>query len=246
MIRREGWTIGERAFRRIYKALGLHVPRTRKRHVRYVRGNAVEAVIAPNERWSLDFMHARLMHGRTYRLLNVVDDFTGKTLAIEPAFSFGSADVIRVLENIAYERSLAKTLRSDNGSEFAVTECFAGAPIAISNGTLFDPGNRRRTQRSNRSTVASVTSSSTRISSGRSLKFEPLRICGASTTTRSARILRSDTSRRGNSRHVFKPPNPHSFNLRRFPPSGQSLAIPLRDFDCSAREAVRRSLETCV
>lgn len=118
MIRREGWTIGERAFRRIYRALGLHVMRTRKRHVRYVRGNSVEAVTVPNERWSLDFMHARLMHGRTYRLLNVVDDFSGETLAIEPAFSFGSADVIRVLENIAYERGLPKTLRSDNGSEF--------------------------------------------------------------------------------------------------------------------------------
>ena len=114
MIRREGWTIGERAFRRIYRALGLHVMRTRKRHVRYVRGNSVEAVTLPNERWSLDFMHTRLMHGRTYRLLNVVDDFTGETLAIEPAFSFGGADVIRVLENIAYERGLPKTLRSDN------------------------------------------------------------------------------------------------------------------------------------
>ena len=66
MIRREGWPIGERAFRRIYRALGLHVMRTRKRHVRYVRGNAVEAVSSANERGSLDFMHARLVHGRTY------------------------------------------------------------------------------------------------------------------------------------------------------------------------------------
>jgi len=118
MIRREGWTIGERAFRRMYRTLGLHVMRTRKRHVRYVRGNAINPVSSPNERWSLDFMHARLSHGRAYRLLNVIDDLTGETLAIEPAFSFGSAHVIRVLENVAYERSFPKTLRSDNGSEF--------------------------------------------------------------------------------------------------------------------------------
>ncbi len=118
MIRRDGFVVGERAFRRIYRALGLHVMRTRKRHVRYVRGTTIEPVTAPNERWSMDFMHARLSHGRTYRLLNVVDDFTGEILAIEPAFSFGSADVIRVLEDIAFERRLPTTVRSDNGSEF--------------------------------------------------------------------------------------------------------------------------------
>ncbi len=29
MVRREGWKIGERAFRRMYRSLGLHVMRTR-------------------------------------------------------------------------------------------------------------------------------------------------------------------------------------------------------------------------
>jgi len=118
MVRREGFLIGERAFRRIYRSLGLHVMRTRKRHVRYVRGNTVEPALVPNARWSIDFMHARLSSGRAYRLLNIVDDCTAETLAIEPAFSFGSADVIRVLEALAFSRNLPSTLRSDNGSEF--------------------------------------------------------------------------------------------------------------------------------
>jgi putative transposase len=76
--------------------------------------------VAPNVRWSIDFMHAGLCHGRVYRLLNVVDDFTGESLAIEPAFSLGSADVIRVLEGIAFERGLPKTLRSDMRAEIFV------------------------------------------------------------------------------------------------------------------------------
>ena len=118
MIRREGFSIGERAFRRIYRMLGLHVMRTRKRHVRYVRGNTVEPALTPNARWSVDFMHARLISGRPYRLFNIVDDCTAETLAIEPAFSFGSADVIRVLERVIFARGLPTTIRSDNGSEF--------------------------------------------------------------------------------------------------------------------------------
>ena len=118
MVRRDGFTIGERAFRRIYRTLGLHVVRTRKRNARYVRGNVIEPVMQPNERWSMDFMHARLSPLRSYRLLNIVDDCTSESLAIVPAFSFGSADVIRVLEGIAFERGLPATLRSDNGSEF--------------------------------------------------------------------------------------------------------------------------------
>jgi transposase InsO family protein len=128
--------------------------RTRQRDVRYVRSNAIEPVKTPNERGSLDFMHARLMHGRTYRLLNVVDDFTGETLAIERAFLFGSAEVLRGLENIAYERNLPKTLRSDNGSEFCSDR--AGAPTAILDGNLSDPASPRRMPRSNRSTGAAA------------------------------------------------------------------------------------------
>jgi putative transposase len=118
MIRREGFAIGERAFRRIYRSLGLHVLRTRKRHVRYVRGNAIEAATRPNERWSMDFIHARLDEGRPYRILNIVDDFTCETLCSYAAFSFGSADVIREIENIAFVRGYPTILRSDNGSEF--------------------------------------------------------------------------------------------------------------------------------
>ena len=225
MIRREGWTIGERAFRRIYRALGLHVMRTRKRHVRYVRGNSVEAVTLPNERWSLDFMHARLMHGRTYRLLNVVDDFTGETLAIEPAFSFGGADVIRVLENIAYERGLPKTLRSDNGSEFCSHRMLRWSADRNLQWHFIRPGKPTKTPRSNRSTVESVTNSSTRTSFARSPKFELRQTFGARTTTRFDPTLRSDISRRGNSRRVFKLPNPYSFQQRELCP--QVIRIPV-------------------
>lgn len=110
--------IGEYRFRRIYRALALQVRPRKKRKVRYVRGNAIAAVHAPNARWSIDFMHDRLANGRTIRTMNIVDDFTRECLALEVAFSFGSADVIRRFEDVAFERGFPTTVRFDNGSEF--------------------------------------------------------------------------------------------------------------------------------
>jgi putative transposase len=110
---------GEYRFRRIYKGLTLQVRPRKKRKVKYVRGNAVPTVCRPNERWSIDFMHDSLANGRNYRTMNVVDDFTSECLALEPGFSFGSQDVVRCFENLAFERgALPETVRFDNGPEF--------------------------------------------------------------------------------------------------------------------------------
>ena len=117
MFRRKE-TVGEYRFRRIYRDLALQVRPRKKRKVRYVRGSAIAPVQAPNERWSIDFMHDRLANDRTIRTMNVVDDFTRECLALEIAFSFGSADVIRCFEDLAFERGFPKTVRFDNGSEF--------------------------------------------------------------------------------------------------------------------------------
>lgn len=118
LLKREGISIGYDRFLRIYRQNGLQVRPRRKRKVNYVRGNTVPKVARPNERWSIDFMHDRLANGRTIRTLNIVDDFTRECLALRIAHSFGSADVIREFEDIAFERGLPTTVRFDNGSEF--------------------------------------------------------------------------------------------------------------------------------
>ena len=118
MIRREGIVVGERRFRRIYRDLALQVRPRRKRKVNFVRGNFIEPVTRPNERWSIDFMHDRVGNHRSIRSMNIVDDFTRECLALDIAYSFGSADVIRKLEDIAFERGFPSIVRFDNGSEF--------------------------------------------------------------------------------------------------------------------------------
>lgn len=117
LLRREQADVGEYRFRRIYRGLGLQVRPRKKRKVRYVRGNAIAQVHAPNERWSLDFMHDTLASGRRLRVLVIVDDFTRECLAVDVERGFSSHRVIAVLERIGFERGLPRTLRFDNGAE---------------------------------------------------------------------------------------------------------------------------------
>jgi putative transposase len=117
LLRREQVSIGEYRFRRLYRGLGLQVRPRKKRKVRYVRGTAVPPVYAPNERWSLDFMHDSLASGRRLRVLMVIDDYTRECLATEIERGFSSRRVISVLERIACLRGLPKTIRFDNGAE---------------------------------------------------------------------------------------------------------------------------------
>ena len=60
----------------------------------------------------------RLLTGRKFRCLTIVDDFTRECIAVEADFSFPSQRVIRVLNRLAAERPLPAALKSDNGSEF--------------------------------------------------------------------------------------------------------------------------------
>lgn len=96
LLRREQTAIGEYRFRRIYRSLDLQVRPRKKRKVRYVRGSAIAAAHAPNERWSLDFMHDALASGRRLRVLMIIDDHTRECLATEIERGFSSRRVISI------------------------------------------------------------------------------------------------------------------------------------------------------
>lgn len=90
-----------------------------------LRGILVARVTAPNERWSLDFMHDRLANVRQFRALTVGDDFTKECLALEIAHSFRSADVIRVFQAIAFERRLpSPAFPTPASTPDRYTDCF--------------------------------------------------------------------------------------------------------------------------
>jgi putative transposase len=116
LIRWEGTVVNHKRLFRIYRAAGLSVKRKRrKRLVRACQPRIRPS--APNEEWSLDFVHDRLANGRAVRVLGVMDTFTRECLALEVDTSFASPRVTRVLDAIIAERGRPQRLRMDNGSE---------------------------------------------------------------------------------------------------------------------------------
>jgi putative transposase len=55
---------------------------------------------AINQTWSTDFMHDALADGRSYRLLNVIEDYNREGLGIEIDLSLPAERVIRTLDQI--------------------------------------------------------------------------------------------------------------------------------------------------
>lgn len=116
LLRWAGTVVNHKRLFRIYRAAGLSVKR--KRRKRLVRACQPRLrPTAPNEEWSLDFVHDRLASGRSVRVLGVVDTFTRECLALEVDTSFASRRVTRVLDEVIAERGRPRRLVMDNGSE---------------------------------------------------------------------------------------------------------------------------------
>ncbi len=89
----------------------------RKRAWRYRQGRP--EVGGPNEVWAMDFMADQLFNGHPFRILTVVDFHTREALAIVPRVHFRAYQVVETLAEIAKIRGRPKSLRVDNGPEFA-------------------------------------------------------------------------------------------------------------------------------
>jgi transposase InsO family protein len=104
--------------RRLWRELGLHLPRRRPRRRRCGTDMRIPGATRANAVWSYDFVHDRLATGRTIRLLCVLDEHTRESLAIEVARSLTSRDVILTLSRLMRLYGKPQFIRSDHGAEF--------------------------------------------------------------------------------------------------------------------------------
>jgi len=118
LLRREGHVVNHKRLFRIYREEKLTVRRRggRKRAV----GTRAPMLIpmAPNQRWSLDFVSDQMTDCRRFRVLTVVDDCTRECLALVADTSLSGQRVARELEALIAKRGKPAMIVSDNGTEF--------------------------------------------------------------------------------------------------------------------------------
>jgi putative transposase len=120
ILRRRGIRVSKNTVFRIYQeeALGLKkVTRKRKRlsKLRVIPPPACR----PGERWSIDFVTDKLVSGRYFRALCVVDQFSRKCLGVIARESYSGTAVANVLDDIARKSGgHPGMITLDNGPEF--------------------------------------------------------------------------------------------------------------------------------
>jgi putative transposase len=119
LLRREGRRVNHKRVYRLYRALGLALRRRKRRHSGQRLAAATKTYLQrANQRWAMDFVADTLAHGRTFRVLTIIDEYTRECLAMEADTSLPGLRVIRLLERLALTRGLPEEIHVDHGPEF--------------------------------------------------------------------------------------------------------------------------------
>jgi putative transposase len=97
-LRDEGYVVNHKRVHRLWRDEGLKVPYKRKKKAPLGIGVQVGAFcpVRPNVVWAVDFQFDQTEDAKALKLLNIIDEFTRKCLAIEVARSVTSDKVARV------------------------------------------------------------------------------------------------------------------------------------------------------
>jgi putative transposase len=118
MLGREGFVVNHKRLFRLYCEEKLKVRRRGGRKRAIGTRRPIEVPLAPNQRWSLDFVSDQLTDGRRFRILTVIDNCTRECLALVADTSLSGRRVARELDDIIRQRGRPETIVSDNGTEY--------------------------------------------------------------------------------------------------------------------------------
>jgi putative transposase len=119
LMRRKGKAVNAKRVQRVRRQAGLRVKERQKRTRRLgpTLGKRLRAERA-NQVWSWDLLHDQTEHGRSLRILSLIDEYTKECLALQVGYSLRATDAIKVLEAVIARYGSPEYLRSDNGPEF--------------------------------------------------------------------------------------------------------------------------------
>jgi len=118
LLRREGSRVNHKRVYRLYREQNLMARRKPRRKLASRARVLMPHPTRSNQRWSMDFIADTLACGRSFRALNIVDDFCKVCPAIEVDTSITGRRVVRVLDRLAETHGLPEMIVVDNGSEF--------------------------------------------------------------------------------------------------------------------------------
>ena len=116
-LRNQGYRWNHKRIQRVYRGLALNLHRKPKKRLAARTALALGVQVQSDLTWSLDFMSDSLANGRTFRTLNIIDDFNREALWIEVDTSLPAERVVRVLQDLLLCRATPKQIRMDNGPE---------------------------------------------------------------------------------------------------------------------------------
>jgi putative transposase len=117
-LRKNGLTVNHKRVWHGYCQLKLNLPRKKKKRLPERVKQPLTMPSKANQMWSMDFMLDVLTDGRSFRTLNVMEDYNREALAVEVDFSLPARGVIRCLERLIEIDGKPENIRCDNGPEF--------------------------------------------------------------------------------------------------------------------------------
>ncbi len=121
LLRTEGWEVNHKRVERLWRELGLRVPKKQKKGGRLYLANGSCIRLKPlyqNHVWSYDCVEDRLANGRKIKCLTIMDEFTRESLKNRVECNIASKHVLETLSELFLFRGVPEYIRSDNGSEF--------------------------------------------------------------------------------------------------------------------------------
>ena len=119
MLKREGWRVNHKKVERLYREEGLSLRlRRRKKRASDIR-IPMPVPQRPGQVYAMDFVMDRIVNGRRFKCLTMVDILSKECPVIEVDHSINGERVCRVLDRILEGRIKPEVLMMDNGPEFS-------------------------------------------------------------------------------------------------------------------------------